>query len=1003
MPERRALKKGIDLEESRRKREDLQEQIRKDKREDNISKRRNVRGGPGGPQQQQHSADPFDAQQAAASLDRNNSMKAEIAERLRQLPQLIEAVNSSDPQRQLDAVTAFRKLLSIERSPPIEEVIASGVVPQLVRFLTAQDNPALQFEAAWALTNVASGTTKHTQKVIECGAVDIFVVLLRSANEDVREQAVWALGNIAGDSAVCRDLVLQKNALRPLLELCNPHAKVTMLRNATWTLSNFCRGKPQPEFELVKDALPVLARIINNIDDTEVLTDACWALSYLSDDTGPSNAKIQAVIGAGVTQKLVQLLMHPSPNVKTPALRTVGNIVTGDDLQTQQILSMSALPCLLALLTNNKKGIRKEACCTADTQLLTNQGFLSFGSVKQLMATPASAARLLFASYNAAADSIEYHRAARLIEQHVVDEDIVNFTDAAEATRWDTASDKYGRTATAAKQGGRGNGLSLSVTMDHVMYAKTGRRERGQSLVRWSDDFDSREAASLLSSAPQHAVAFRAAATGGMQGSAVAVAARLELDSAAMVNAFLEFYGYWLADGSMRFTADVSYVRAAPIKAEDQAWLHRILRQAGLKLGHGYVLGQEAEMDGQQEFLIKEPTWVDYFTSGYRRHCVRDGARLEEEERDEPEAEEVCSGKWVWNWLWTLGRDQARLVIDGAHRGSGDSSASTICTSSVRFRDELVRLLLHAGLSPSFSLRHAKGSVLRYKSYKTVHGVKKAVYSQQPTAGATAIIAKSDGWSVSWLSARTENVSLSSSGIKVEQYSGLVWCVDVPPHHRIIARRAQESAGVVSRASRPVVIGNCWTISNITAGNTAQIQAVIDAGILKPLVSILNSEEFDIKKEAAWAISNATSGGDPGQIHQLVEAGVIRPMCDLLQSPDAKIIMVALEGIENIIKVGKADAMSSGGVNRYAQMVEADGGLEALEQLQNHDNDDIYTKAAGMIREYWGEEEQQEALPAILPETSQQGFSFGLQEQQMQQQQQQNQQQQQQGHQPFRF
>ena len=69
-----------------------------------------------------------------------------------------------------------------------------------------------------------------------------------------------------------------------------------MLRNATWTLSNFCRGKPQPEFGTVRPALPTLAQLIYSPDE-EVLTDACWALSYLSD--GP-NEKIQAVIEAGV-------------------------------------------------------------------------------------------------------------------------------------------------------------------------------------------------------------------------------------------------------------------------------------------------------------------------------------------------------------------------------------------------------------------------------------------------------------------------------------------------------------------------------------------------------------------------------------------------------------------------------------------------------------------------------------------------------------------------------
>lgn len=192
---------------------------------------------------------------------------------------------------------------------------------------------------------------------------------------------MWALGNIAGDSPACRDYVLQQGALRPLLQLLSENHKLSMLRNATWTLSNFCRGKsPQPNWDLVSfvsmvlpllctkcifylkisPALTVLTKLIYSLDD-EILIDACWAISYLSDG---SNDKIQAVIESGVCRRLVDLLMHPSTSVQTPALRSVGNIVTGDDLQTQVVITSGALPALLSLLSSQKEGIRKEACWT---------------------------------------------------------------------------------------------------------------------------------------------------------------------------------------------------------------------------------------------------------------------------------------------------------------------------------------------------------------------------------------------------------------------------------------------------------------------------------------------------------------------------------------------------------------------------------------------------------------------------------------------------------------
>ncbi|KAG4913891.1 hypothetical protein JHK84_054343 [Glycine max] len=53
----------------------------------------------------------------------------------------------------------------------------------------------------------------------------------------------------------------------------------------------------------------------------------------------------------------------------------------------------------------------------------------------------------------------------------------------------------------------------------------------------------------------------------------------------------------------------------------------------------------------------------------------------------------------------------------------------------------------------------------------------------------------------------------------------------------------------------------CRTISNIIVGTRARIQTVFDANIIPYLVQSLQHAEFDVKKEAAWAIFYVTSGG----------------------------------------------------------------------------------------------------------------------------------------------
>lgn len=156
----------------------------------------------------------------------------------------------------------------------------------------------------------------------------------------------------------------------------------------------------------------------------------------------------------------------------------------------------------------------------------------------------------------------------------------------------------------------------------------------------------------------------------------------------------------------------------------------------------------------------------------------------------------------------------------------------------------------------------------------------------------------------------------------------------------------------------------CWTISNVTAGNSTQIQAVIDANIITPLIHLLSHGDLKTRKEACWAISNATSGGlqKPEQIRYLVSQGCIRPLCDLLACPDNKIIQVALDGLENILKVGEMDKDAAGegpeaSINRYALFIEECQGMEKIHDCQTNANEEIYMKAYNMIEKYFSDEE----------------------------------------------
>lgn len=168
---------GVSQEDGRRRREENVYAIRKDKKEEGLSKRRNIR----------EEVETVATETTLQTLGASGGVKR--AYTAADIPALKAGLQSADITVQEESLRGFRRLLSLEKESPVRQCIDSGAVPLIVEFLLRNDSTDLQFEAAWVLTNIAS-SSDETAIIAECGAIPHLVNLLLSPNADIREQVM---------------------------------------------------------------------------------------------------------------------------------------------------------------------------------------------------------------------------------------------------------------------------------------------------------------------------------------------------------------------------------------------------------------------------------------------------------------------------------------------------------------------------------------------------------------------------------------------------------------------------------------------------------------------------------------------------------------------------------------------------------------------------------------------------------------------------------------------
>ncbi|ELW64304.1 Importin subunit alpha-2 [Tupaia chinensis] len=284
--------KGKDSAEMRRQRTEVNVELRKAKKDDQMQKRRNV------------SSFPNDA---TSPLQENHNNQGTVNW---SSDDIVTGINGNNSESQLQATQAARKLLSREKQPLIDNIMWAGMIPKYVSFLGRNDCSPIQFESAWALTSIASGLhllhhddpevladkgwatsyltdgpNERIEMVVKTGVVPQLMKLLGAAEISTVTPALKAIDHIVTGTDGQTQVVIDAGALAIFPSLLT-NSKTNIQKEAPWTMSNITASWQDQIQQVANHGLvPFLVRVLSKAD-FKMQKEAVWAAAnYTSSGT----------------------------------------------------------------------------------------------------------------------------------------------------------------------------------------------------------------------------------------------------------------------------------------------------------------------------------------------------------------------------------------------------------------------------------------------------------------------------------------------------------------------------------------------------------------------------------------------------------------------------------------------------------------------------------------------------------------------------------------------
>ncbi|EFO20800.2 hypothetical protein LOAG_07693 [Loa loa] len=352
--------KGMTSDAMRKRREETCAEIRKAKRYDDLNKRRQIDMAQ---TNEEPRREPEINVQSCSTLSQAITMTGHEQIACTAVDERIVAKLCGEcPEDIEEALDFYRRRFRASNAGDVaDEIVALNLIPRIVVLLQTGSTLNIRRTATHVVGAIVSICSTHTEAIVKSGVVPYLVDLITNPDREMRELTLFALGNIAAECCEYRDLCISYGMAEKMATI--PDGSMTLMeaRCAVWAASNLCRGKDPPvDLQKIAVLLPLFNEALYS-SDTLIISDACRAFGRLLDAAPESSYKY--ILKPSAIECLVEHMGNPNSKISLAALLAVGNIVSGDDEQTQSVLNCgNALNYIHRLLLDGNQKTKREVC-----------------------------------------------------------------------------------------------------------------------------------------------------------------------------------------------------------------------------------------------------------------------------------------------------------------------------------------------------------------------------------------------------------------------------------------------------------------------------------------------------------------------------------------------------------------------------------------------------------------------------------------------------------------